>query len=330
MDRSALRRILVSFGGSDPLDITGRALAALTDPAFAGIAVDVVVGINYRHRENLERLAAARPLTTLHGHQPTLLPLLGEADLAVGAGGTTTWERLCLGVPSVVVCIAENQRPGCEYLAGLGCIEYCGDAAIATADAIAASLRRCVTDEARRREMTAAGQVLVDGLGAQRIAERMAPTATADLQLRRAVAADVHLFFDWVNDSEVRLQSLRTDPIRFADHFKWFDGRLARQETCLFVLTAGDLPVGQVRFDIVEGWAHIDYSIDRFFRGRGWASRLMTLGMHAMPRGTRFHASVKAGNPGSAAVFTRLGFEEKPERTPDGLRVFRHEALACE
>jgi len=51
---------------------------------------------------------------------------MAAADLAIGAGGATTWERCCLGLPSLVVSIAENQRPACEALAAAGVIDYFG------------------------------------------------------------------------------------------------------------------------------------------------------------------------------------------------------------
>ena len=54
-------------------------------------------------------LVAKRPHTTLHGPQPSLAGLIARADLAIGAGGATTWERACLGLPTLMAPIAHNQ-----------------------------------------------------------------------------------------------------------------------------------------------------------------------------------------------------------------------------
>ena len=118
-DQPPVRRVLIFFGGTDPDNLSGRALAALTDPTLAALSVDLVVGANNPHRPTLSAQAEARGNTRLHPPRPHLADLMAEADLAIGAGGTTTWERCCLGLPSLVVSIAENQRPACEALAAL-------------------------------------------------------------------------------------------------------------------------------------------------------------------------------------------------------------------
>jgi len=95
--RTELRRVLVFFGGVDPANLTGRTLEALMDQALADLAVDVVLGLQSPHRQAVEQLVARRPHTTLQGPLPSLAGLIARADLAIGAGGATTWERACLG-----------------------------------------------------------------------------------------------------------------------------------------------------------------------------------------------------------------------------------------
>ena len=102
--RKELRRVLVFFGGADPDNLTGRALEALLDPGLTDLAVDVVLGLQSSHREAVEKLVAIRPQTTLHGPLPSLAGLIARADRN-GAGGATTWERACLGLPSLVVAL---------------------------------------------------------------------------------------------------------------------------------------------------------------------------------------------------------------------------------
>ena len=96
--RTELHRVLVFFGGVDRDNLSGRALEALMDPALSDLAVDVVLGQN-PHRHSVEELVAIAN-TTLHGPLPSLAGLMARADLAIGAGGSTTWERACLRLPS--------------------------------------------------------------------------------------------------------------------------------------------------------------------------------------------------------------------------------------
>ena len=125
--RTELRRVLVFFGGADPDNCTGQAIRALMAPELAHLAVDVVLGLQCPHRPEVETLVANRPHTTLHGPKPSLAGLIARADLAIGAGGATTWERACLGLPSLVVSTAANQEPVAYELNKYEYIQYLGE-----------------------------------------------------------------------------------------------------------------------------------------------------------------------------------------------------------
>ena len=114
------------FGGVDPDNLTSRALQALIHPGLEHLAVDVVLGRQSPHRNAVEALVALRPFTTLHTSLPSLAGLIARADLAIGAGGATTWERACLKLPSLVVTIAANQQPFAEALAQAGHLHLFG------------------------------------------------------------------------------------------------------------------------------------------------------------------------------------------------------------
>lgn len=168
-----LERVLVFCGGSDPHGLTGRALEALSRPALAHLAVDLVVGANNPHAETIARQAAARPRTRLHGVRPHLADLMADADLAIGAGGTTTWERCCLGLPALVVSIADNQRQICESLAADGLIRYLGHADAVGVDDLGEAILQLARDPDRLRRISVAGARTVDGRGTERVVEAM-------------------------------------------------------------------------------------------------------------------------------------------------------------
>lgn len=168
-----VRRILVFFGGTDPENLTGRCLEALSDPALSEIVVDIVVGVNNPHIEALRRQAAARGATHLHEPRPHLADLMAEANLAIGAGGTTTWERCCLELPSLVISVAENQQPVCNALAAANIIEYLGNYKEVEIEDITRAIKQLVNDTARCQRLTKKSSALVDGLGAQRVVDAM-------------------------------------------------------------------------------------------------------------------------------------------------------------
>jgi UDP-2,4-diacetamido-2,4,6-trideoxy-beta-L-altropyranose hydrolase len=168
-----VRRVLVFFGGSDQDDLTGLALAVLEDPALAHLHLDLVIGANNPNRDRLMDRAAARPGTSLHGPRPHLADLMSAADLAIGAGGATTWERCCLGLPGLVVSIAENQRPACMALAAAGVIHYLGHADQVDAVVLRTAIGQLMADPVRSDAMSRAGLDLVDGCGTKRVARAM-------------------------------------------------------------------------------------------------------------------------------------------------------------
>lgn len=318
-----VRRVLISFGGADLDDMTGLALAALSDPALARIAVDIVIGRSYPHRERLQTAARSRPGTIIHEPRPTLADLLGGADLAIGAGGITSWERCRAGVPSVVVTLADNQVPGTQALSVAGIVHYVGPSDTVDAARLRGAICALRDDPAARTRMTELGQMLVDGRGAQRMAEILCPSPDNRVTLRSATPDDCGFFYDLVTDPAVRKQSFTHEPILWEGHCAWFDGKLADANTSLWVLDASGLQVGQLRFDRIKGEnrAILSYALDSVARGRRWAKKLVGLGIKQLLREGPIHitAEVKAENTPSRRVFEQLGFTLTP--TPHNDRL---------
>ena len=310
--KGVVRRVLVFFGGSDSHNMTRLALEALSAPEFQHLEVDVVVGANNAHRVALEEQVLARPLTNMYGARPHLADLMAHADLAIGAGGGTTWERICLGLPSLVVSIADNQRPACEALARAELIQYIGSFRDARSKDLVEALKRSIGNRERLLTCSTQSQLLVDGLGALRLAEVLDQTPANKLRLRPACPDDIGLYFNWATDPEVRRQALHSEPISCKGHQEWFASKLADPQSRLFVLLAGTLPVGQIRFDRQGDEAQIDYSLDALVRGRGWGAQLVAMGSALLQQSepVRIRAEVKADNYSSRAVFVRLGFSQ--------------------
>jgi UDP-2,4-diacetamido-2,4,6-trideoxy-beta-L-altropyranose hydrolase len=121
-----VRRIFVFFGGADTQNLTGLSVAAFQELERPDIHLDVVMTEKNSRYQGIKKAIDGSSNIRLHGPLPSLGPLMATADLAVGAGGATVWERCCLGLPSVVISLAENQKPVCEDLARAGLIEYLG------------------------------------------------------------------------------------------------------------------------------------------------------------------------------------------------------------
>jgi len=166
--RGKFDRILVFFGGSDPGNETAKALAGLAgiaEPAFD--VVDVVVGASNPNKDEIRAFCATQPRFRYHCQVNNMAELMAQADLAFGAGGITTWERCCLGLPALVTVLADNQAGSAEAVAEFGAIVNLGRAE----DIVAADYQRAVTSltPADLAGMSERGMSLIDGEGCRRV-----------------------------------------------------------------------------------------------------------------------------------------------------------------
>ncbi|HEY6895650.1 MAG TPA: UDP-2,4-diacetamido-2,4,6-trideoxy-beta-L-altropyranose hydrolase [Rhodocyclaceae bacterium] len=169
--RRELRRILIFFGGSDPTDETGKALAGVCR-AGGDWQVDVVVGSSYPHREALASQVAETPERLhLHVQTPHMAELMAAADLAIGAGGSASWERCCLRLPAIVSVLADNQAPIAERLQRLDAAVNLGTAVALGANDYAAAINALTPAKLARLSENSA--LLADGLGAPRLADAL-------------------------------------------------------------------------------------------------------------------------------------------------------------
>jgi spore coat polysaccharide biosynthesis predicted glycosyltransferase SpsG len=171
--RSAVKRVLVYFGGSDLHDLTTLTLQVLSAEAFSHLDVDVVLGATALNRAAVIASAAARPRTVLHEPTSSLAPLLSMADVAIGAVGGTTWERMCLGVPTIAAIMAENQHEIARALSGASVLALVGEAQSVQTASLTANVSGLLGNPSRRQRMANIGQSLVDGLGVGRIVDSM-------------------------------------------------------------------------------------------------------------------------------------------------------------
>lgn len=135
-----IRRLLVSFGGGDFTGETEKALEAIRLVGCSDMVIDVVIGGANSHRREIEALAKGLPNVRVHCQVSNMAELMASADLALGGGGATTWERCFLGLPSMVVIQAENQREMIEAAARQGALWNMGWHHEATAERLAAQL----------------------------------------------------------------------------------------------------------------------------------------------------------------------------------------------
>lgn len=159
----SIRRILVFYGGSDPTNETAKALKAIKLLNHHQIAADVVVGAANPNREAIKTICSGMVNTNFYCQVDNMAELMNRSDLALGAGGTSNWERCYLGLPAVVTIVAENQRETVEALAEAGIVWNLGWHQEVGADQLVESVKTLLNNPARVREMSQRGLALFEG-----------------------------------------------------------------------------------------------------------------------------------------------------------------------
>ena len=163
-------RVLVSLGLTDVGGITALVLAKMLIRE-GWEAVDVVLGSGAESLEYVREIAVHDPRVTLHVDTRDMAILTAEADFAVGAGGSSVWERACLGLPTLLLVLADNQAPMAERLADAGAALVLDARAAGFDAAFDQAFLALASDRSLRERLGSASQALCDGRGAERVAD---------------------------------------------------------------------------------------------------------------------------------------------------------------
>lgn len=140
-----VKTILVFLGGTDPDNVTAKAIRAMQSARNVKPEFHVVVGGSNPHRKQIEAICRGDPRFRYQCQAENMAELMAKADLTLGAGGATTWERCFLGLPAIIVATATNQIKTTQDLAANGVCWFLGRAH----DLTEAQLVACVTNAIR-------------------------------------------------------------------------------------------------------------------------------------------------------------------------------------
>lgn len=261
-----VRRILVFFGGVDADNYTALAIQALAEIGVLGSRVDVVIGTLHPCREAIEATCLSRGFT-FHVQSNRMAELMAIADMSIGAGGSAIWERCCLGLPTITICSADNQRDQISDAASSGLV-YALDEGNNADNAIKQHIASLLENSGVRQFISRNGMRSVDGRGVVRVTNSMECNG---VEIRPAELSDSEYIFQWRNHPEIRAVSRNTDVISWENHQHWFASVLSDLRLALLIGEIGGVPVGVVRFDIQKGQAEVSIYLvpESKARGRG-------------------------------------------------------------
>jgi UDP-2,4-diacetamido-2,4,6-trideoxy-beta-L-altropyranose hydrolase len=303
----AVGRLLVFLGGMDAGNATGRVLDALAGVA-ACPAVDVVAGAGHPALPDLQGFCDAHPGSRLHVQTDDMPGLLAAADAAIGAGGGATWERCCLGVPTLALSLARNQAEILAPAAAEGLL-LVPDGGFPDGALLTAHVEAFLHNAALRQRLSIAGMRMVDGRGTARV---VAAILGERITMRAAGPQDSGNLHAWRNAPAVREVSRNSKPIALEDHRRWFDALLGDPRRVLLIGEDADGAVGVVRFDLQDTTAEVSIYLAEPRLGQGLGPGLLRAAEHWLeqhrPQVEALEAEVLAGNTPSDLLFARGGY----------------------
>lgn len=310
-------RVLITMGGTDEGNITAVAIEALRLADLPNVGGTVIVGGSNPNYAKLQDIVAqSRAEMNLLKDVSNIGELMATADIAISAAGTACWELCMLGLPALLVDVAENQTALAKALHRRGCAIHIGNVAVKP-ETIAERIKALAQDQSQRQSLSNASRKLVDGRGATRVVSLLRGSPT--MRLRPSRSEDRRLLWEWANDPQVRAASFSSSPISWETHLSWFDAKLMESQSpsakCRMFVAEDEagVPMGQIRFErrTDKQW-DIGISLSHEFRGRGLASELIENGIRELTKQhgkCSIHAFVKPENRASLKSFERAQFE---------------------
>lgn len=169
--RTKMQRLFIFFGGADVTNETAKVLEAIKMLGKLDLAVDVVVGASNPYKEEIRHECEVMKGINFYCQINNIASLMAQADFSIGGGGSSVWERCCLGLPSIVVPVADNQIEPMRELAKVGAILLFGKER--SPEGYLSILQDVFLKRKPLDKMTQIGLNLFDANGAKRVAEKL-------------------------------------------------------------------------------------------------------------------------------------------------------------
>lgn len=310
-------RVLIVLGGTDPFRLTPTLLRAMS-AMRRRLQITVVAPVSVH--DDVERAAQSSPhAVQITGFLSDLPAAAVAHDLVISAAGTSVWDFACMGVPTAMVCVTENQEKGYDGAASRGLAVPLQRSPVSSWAHVADRVDDLLDDVDRLSALSRAGMSAVDGLGAWRVVSAWeslmesnpTPAASDGYRARPAVPDDARMLFDWRNDPETRRVSRSAEAVGWDDHVEWLARTFEDDERVLLIVEKDARPIGTVRWDHRGGpeW-EVSITLAPQSRGRGLATGVLSAGEEGLlsENAIRFIAAIQDANEASRRLFARAGY----------------------
>lgn len=308
-----IKHVLVFMGGMDDENITGTALTAIECALPLEVDVTVITGSAHPALVELEAWCNKRRGASLKVQVSDMTPHLLTADLAIGAGGTNTWERCACGLPTVAICLADNQLEVIREGSAAGFLW--GFDNVPPAEDLANVLRALDTAPGLLSHMSRNALSITDARGARRVADLLLQPS---VDIRSATENDSKMIYNWRTDPRVLGVSRSTNSFTFEEHREWLRRTLVDTDRLLLIGMSQGCDIGVVRFDIDTHRAEISIFLAPEITGSGLGGAMLEAAeahlKHSRPDVRWVDAWVNEDNLASINIFKHSGYSTRISR----------------
>ena len=294
-----IEKILISMGGSELVgDYTLQALELINKIKFKGI-VDVVLGFAdnnlYKVKQYISSMKNSSKINIFYDVD-NMAELIYEADLAIGASGSSVWERCCLGLPSVLFMIASNQKNIYEAL-----IDH----------EICYSYQDFTENDLYNIRFDNDFYNLIDGFGVNRVLIEVLMPGMFTISLKNISPEDKDMLFDWQNIKNIRKYCNNPKIQSYEEHLLWFKERIEQTHNPFWIIYDSDnnaIGVINLLYNRLDDYYDLGWYIIPRKQSKGLGTQALKLVTYLV-RPIKVHAFVKQENISSHKALQKAGFK---------------------
>ncbi|GAA5213903.1 UDP-2,4-diacetamido-2,4,6-trideoxy-beta-L-altropyranose hydrolase [Corallincola platygyrae] len=305
-------QLLISMGGADEYRFTEQLIRALIENKLsADFNMRIVISSAYPSiaelKQILDNISNAELIIDCKG----MGQLMADSDIAIGAAGTTSWERCCLGLPTLLFTMADNQVAIAERLSEKSLANYLGDLRTLSTSELSSLLSSALSNVDQLQQLGLDSADYIDGKGVSRVVNKMLALSPESFCFKAIEMADADLLFEWQSAPETRKYARSQVAPKYDDHLRWLSKQLADTHQYLFLMMSSQEAVGYLRLAPIEtpqsGFEISIYTAPGHY-GKGYAINALTLVEMGFPD-LSLLAYISEHNVASQKLFRRAGYQ---------------------
>jgi len=331
LSKKQINHVLVTVGGMDPHNITllilkGLLLLKALQP---DLQVSVLLTSQAPFIKAINDFSSLYQWLTLHVDTENVAEVMENADIAIGASGSTAWERCCLALPTLSIILADNQMLVDQSLASIGACVSLGWYESITEELIVEQCQKLLKNRPRYNELAISANNVCDGEGTERVVQKILKELNkqtikklngitistdneqkkeAPVQLRLATMTDCQQVYQWQSKPSLRQYFVTPSIPSLEEHTLWFSNTLANQHRKLYIICNKEAAVGSLRLDkIKEKLYELSILIAPEHQGKGIGLSALEL-LPQLVNNVTIIANVHIANKHSHKLFINANF----------------------